>query len=204
MAYHFELDSSGDSPSNHELAHILKIARREALSRGANAHEADEVAQKVMIKMWRTWRCLHVVRARLRGTQRWEGYIRISARNVHIDLIRQHQRRMSREDRYLDHPSISLGSRPNVMRPVPPNTSEAESYLGREHLVGLIEHLPEKQREVALAIFVNELSIAEVAEQLGLQQQSVRKRLRKAQQIIKAELREVLTDDHEQQDDTPH
>lgn len=186
MAYRFTTDPpSGDSPSNRDLEVILKLARQEALARGANAHEADDVAQQVMIRLWRTWREPHVVRARLRGEKRWHGYVRSAARNVHIDEIRKYQRRIGREDRYVDHPAATLPARPHVVRPVPPHPFEAEAYLGRELLVGLLDDLPQKQREVALAVFVNELAIPEVAEQLGLQAQSVRKRLRTAQRTIR-------------------
>ncbi len=190
MAYHFTTDPpSGESPSNRELAEILKLARQEALNRGANTHEADDVAQQVMVKLWRTWRKPHVVQARLRGEKRWHGYIRQAAKNVHIDEIRKHQRRINREDHYVDRPTGTLPTRPYVVRPVPPHPLEAEAYLGRALLVALFDELPEKQREVALAVFVNELGINEVAEQLGLQAQSVRKRLRTAQRLIQ----QVLT-----------
>ena len=186
MAYHFTTDPpSGDSPSNRELALILKLARREALNRGANPHEADDVAQQVMVKLWRTWRRPHVVQARLRGEKRWHGYIRQAARNVHIDEIRKHRRRINREDHYVDRLTVTLPARPHVVRPVPPHPFEAEAYLGRRLLVELLDDLPCKQREVALAVFVNELPIPEVAEQLGLQAQSVRKRLRTAQSLIR-------------------
>ncbi len=190
MAYHFTTDPpSGESPSNRELADILKLARQEALNRGANTHEADDVAQQVMVKLWRTWQKPHVVRARLRGGKRWHGYIRQAAKNIHIDEIRKHQRRINREDHYVDRPTGTLPTRPHVVRPVPHHPFEAEAYLGRALLIGLFDELPKKQREVALAVFVNELGIKEVAEQLGLQAQSVRKRLRTAQGLIQ----QVLT-----------
>ena len=42
-------------PIEDELDSILAVARGRALSLGANSHEADEVAQLTVYKVWRKW-----------------------------------------------------------------------------------------------------------------------------------------------------
>ena len=171
-----------------ELARILLIARAAALAVGASEHEAQEVAQTTAVKLWEKWGSHHVRRARRWDRDRWESYIRTAARNRHYDLVRGHQRRIDRQRRAADptrageHPAHAGG--PNPMEGI-------ETFLARTAIAQEIDRLPAGQRQVAARIYLEDRSIAEVALELQIQPQSVRKRLKAA----RAALRRALGED---------
>ncbi len=173
-----------------QLAVILMVARRTALSKGANDHEADEVAQATALKLWRKWNTADVRRARSRDSHRWHGYIRSAARNVYYDCIRSHQRRLAREGRAAECHSMRPSSS-NGEWAAPPSPSEIEAYLARALIAEEILKLPRQQRAAAIRVFIKEMTIAEVAEELGIQAQSVRKNLRAAKETLQARLAEA-------------
>lgn len=168
----------------NELARILSIARTTALAIGANDHEADEVAQTTAVKLWEKWHTEHVQRALTWNQKRWEGYIRQAARNVHYDLVRGHQRRISRQCRAAGQ--SPLGTNDHDVADASASPAEIEAYLGRALLAEEILKLPNRQRQVAARVCLEEMSIAEVAGDLNIQAQSVRKHLHLAREALRS------------------
>jgi RNA polymerase sigma factor (sigma-70 family) len=182
------IDSDG-SIEEH-LDTIFSVARATARSLGGNDYEADEVAQLTAYKLWCRRADPRVVDLLTIGGARWRGYIRQTARNTHIDLIRQHQRRLARQQRAEE----GRTGRPFVegdaaLVPVP--VGDVEEWIARQVIADEIELLPTQQRRVARRIFLLELSVAEVAEELQLQQQTVRKHARAARQWLRNRLSEA-------------
>ena len=180
---------TGDHPEQ-ELRRILNIARATALAVGANDHEADEVAQTTAVKLWEKWQTDHIRRARQRGGERWEGYVRRAARNVHYDLVRSHRRRIDRQHRaaapaWASVESLRAGSA------VPTSPEQIEAHLARSLIAEEILKLPTRQRQVAARICLEEMTVAEVALDLDIQSQSVRKHLRRARAALQERLIEL-------------
>ncbi len=183
---------TGDRPEL-ELKRILTVARAAALAVGANDHEADEVAQTTAVKLWSKWQTEHIRRARRRGRERWEGYVRRAARNVHYDLVRSHQRRIDRQHRAANLACASIESL-RLGLAVPASPEQIEAHLGRSMIAEEIMRLPTRQRQVAARICLEEMTVSEVALDLNIQPQSVRKHLRRARRTLQVRLSEF--DDH--------
>ncbi|MEM9561597.1 MAG: sigma-70 family RNA polymerase sigma factor [Actinomycetota bacterium] len=169
---------------------IFETARATARSKGANRYEADEVAQLTAYKLWRRWDNDHKLAAlREIGGARWRGYIRETARNTHIDLIREHQRRIARQhrahERRTGQPAADERTGTSLVR-----VDNVEAWLARASIAELIMELPTQQRKVAARMFILEMSAREVGEELGLEAQTVRKHARAAREALQARLAE--------------
>ncbi|MGI9596956.1 MAG: RNA polymerase sigma factor [Acidimicrobiales bacterium] len=175
-----------------ELARILSIARATALAIGASEHEADEVAQTTAVKLWMKWEADHVQRAMSWDRRRWESYVRRAAKNVHFDLVRGHQRRISRQCRAADQSPFGPHDY-EVTYAVPASPSEIEAHLARAMIAEEIMKLPSRQRQVAARMCLEEMSVAEVAADLNIQAQSVRKHLKLARAALRKRLSDLET-----------
>lgn len=168
---------------------IFAVARATARALKANTYEADEVAQLTAYKLWRHWEDPKVVALRGIGGSRWRGYIRQTARNTHYDLIRQHQRRLARqlraEERRTGRPVTTDGG--GLVRIA---VEDIEAWIARQLLTQEIELLPPQQRRVAARLFLLEMSTREIAAELDLQEQTVRKHARAARETLRLRLAE--------------
>jgi RNA polymerase sigma factor (sigma-70 family) len=183
-------DPSSSEPTDTDLELILAVAKSVARAKGANHHEADEVAQSTVVKLWQKWQHQSVLAARGRPDGQWVAYVRTTARNVYIDRIRGHQRRINRQTRAsVIHPGNTVTT-PNGWQ-IPAIPEVAEWAVGRSFIVEQIRALPPKQRVVAEGIFLRELTVSELADELGVQPQLVRKHLRKAKQLLQDWLSEA-------------
>jgi len=171
-------------PSDEELAYVLTIAKTAARRFGAAPHEVDEVAQRTAVKLWHRWEhpTVHAVRSKL-GLS-WDAYIRRTARNVHLDLIRSHHRRLERNTKASPIRVSNTHPRPGTVTQAPQTTDGVTAYIARQTIVDRIDALPAKQRLVARLVILNELTPREAAEVLGMQPQSVRKHLRAAKEAL--------------------
>lgn len=177
-----------EQPTAQDLQLILDVAKLKALSLGANTCEADEVAQATAIRFFEKWNTRSIRVARARSRNRWEAYIRRVARNIQWDLIRSHQRRLARETKVAGR-NIPVVHRNGTIS-APETPAGVDSYMARAAIAQIIMELPPKQRAVAVRLCIDELSVNEVAEELGLQPQSVRKNMRAAREAIKKALEE--------------
>lgn len=177
-----------EQPTAEDLQRILLVARQKALSLGANVHEADEVSQETALRLYLKWNSRSVKRARARSDVRWDAFVRRVARNMQWDLIKSHQRRLARQTKALGRDVPIVHKNGAISAPASP--SGIDGYMARADIAEIIMNLPRQQRAVAVRICIEEKSVNEVAAELGLQPQSVRKNMRTARQAIKQALEE--------------
>jgi RNA polymerase sigma-70 factor (ECF subfamily) len=156
-----------DSFERFFLAHYDSIVR--SLTMITGDHErASDAAQEAFIKAYARW-------GSLRSYDLPEAWVRRVAINRCRDTHRSDRRRADRE-------------RPDV---APPTSSPADGVVGRTIAVQLVQHLPPRQRTVAVLFYLDDLSIEEIARTLGLRVGTVKFHLSKARH----RLREVLLRD---------
>ena len=149
------------------LSHYDSIVR--SLTMITGDHErASDAAQEAFIKAYARW-------GSLRSYDLPEAWVRRVAINRCRDTHRSDRRRADRE-------------RPDV---APPTSSPADGVVGRTIAVQLVQHLPPRQRTVAVLFYLDDLSIEEIARTLGLRVGTVKFHLSKARH----RLREVLLRD---------
>ncbi|MEM7273154.1 MAG: sigma-70 family RNA polymerase sigma factor [Actinomycetota bacterium] len=176
-------------PTSEDLRQILDVARNKARAMGANTHESDDVAQLTALKLFLKWRSDPVVKARRFDDARWEAYIRSVARNVYKDEIKRHLRMRSRQTRAAGRDVPIMNQTGQIS--APRSSNGVEAYLARALLAEEIMNLPQRQRAVAVRLCIEEKSIAEVAEELGLKEQSVRKHMRIAREMLRDRLSDI-------------
>lgn len=179
-----------DSIEDH-LDIILDTAKATARRLGTNPYEADEVAQLTAYKLWRRWDSDPKMAAlRHIGGHRWRGYIRETARNTYVDLVREHQRRLARQQRAHERQTgqTAVEDRPGTTWV---RIDNVEQWLARAAVAELILDLPPQQRRVATRMFLLEMSAREIAIELGLEAQTVRKHARAARETLRIRLTEA-------------
>ncbi len=177
-------------PTDKDLELILAVAKSTARAKGANHYEADEVAQSVVVKLWAKWDLPKIRQARGRPDDQWIAYIRTTARNLYIDRIRAHQRLIARQTRASTIHDGNTVTSSNGWQ-VPATPSMAEGLVARWTIADEIRTLPSKQRAVAEAIFLRELTVKELAAEMNVQTQLIRKHLRRAKQTLRDRLTEA-------------
>lgn len=73
-----------------------------------------------------------------------------------------------------------------------PTNEYSDSFVDRQLIMNEVSKLPSKYREVILLYYYQELSIAEVAMVLHINESTVKSRLSRAKKKLKPELKEVL------------
>lgn len=182
-------DSRDDRIEDH-LDLIFETAKAKAHQLGTNTYEADEVAQLTTYKLWRRWEDSKVVTLRRIGGARWKGYIRQVAKNTYVDEVRQHQRRIARQQRAYEgrvvHQATWVdGEISHAM------VNNIEASLARDMIVEEILTLPTQQQKVAARMFLLEMTAREIAEELGLEAQTVRKHARAARETLRIRITEA-------------
>lgn len=145
-----------------------------ALRGGASAQDADEIAQDVMVSVWRRAASYRPERAAV------STWIYAIARNRRIDLIRRTRRPAPDPNDPLFQPD----PQPDALRGLAAIEREARLRAG-------LAALGPEQREVLVAAFFDGLSHGEVAERLGLPLGTVKSRIR----LAFGHLRGLLGDD---------
>ena len=156
--------------------HIFPIRHklfRFALRITGNAHEAEDVVQEVMEKVWKS-------SAEQSGTvQNWEAWCMTLTRNRSLDKARSQNLRRTA-------PLDGLNERSNGA------TNQANTLENRDladQVKKMMQELPEKQRLVMHLRDIEELSYDEIAEVLNISLDQVKVNLHRARKTI----REVLT-----------
>lgn len=141
---------------------------------GAAAHDADELAQEVMVAVWRAAASYDPVKA---APSTWIFAI---ARNRRIDMIRRARRPEPDPEDPLFQPDPA------------PDGLAALDMVERERMVrAVLADLPEEQRAVLVAAFYDGLTHAEIAARTGLPLGTVKSRIR----LAFGHLRGALGDD---------
>ncbi len=182
-------DSRDDRIEDH-LDLIFETARAKAHQLGTNTFEADEVAQLTAYKLWRRWKDPKVIALRRIGGSRWRGYIREVAKNAYVDQVRQHQRRLARQQKAYE---CRVGHRATWVdgQIAQVWVNNIEASLARDLIVEEILKLPPQQQKVAVRMFLLEMSAREIAEELGLEAQTVRKHARSARETLRTRILEA-------------
>jgi RNA polymerase sigma-70 factor (family 1) len=131
--------------------------------------EAQDITTETFIKLWR-------LKENFESLSNIRAFLYVTSRNACIDHLRllQKQRSAHQEILYLERE----GDMKNEMI-----TAEALSVLSLK-----IKALPRKCREIVELIYVNNLSTAEVAAQMGISNQNVLKQKARAISIIRSAL----------------
>ncbi len=145
---------------------------------GATAHDADEIAQEVMVSVWRRAATFDPARA---AASTW---IYAIARNRRIDTIR----RASRPAPDPEDPLFQSDPAPDGMTLL--SQAEREAMV-RESL----STLPQEQRHVLVLSFYDGLSHGDIAERLGLPLGTVKSRIRLAFRHLRGALGEDLAEE---------
>jgi RNA polymerase sigma-70 factor (ECF subfamily) len=130
-----------------------------------SAADAEDVVQEAFVKFWRR---NHDISNR--------GLLYATVRSVALDLIRRDSRRARREATALSDADQSV-----------PPAFDLEDDSQRALVAGL-DLLPSEQREVLVMKIWNELTFAEIAEAIGISQNTVASRYRYALAALKKNL----------------
>ncbi len=183
-------------PTDSQLAEIFDLARRTALANGTDYGDADEVAQRVTVKLWEHWSAIHIQQAHARGPGGWRSYVIVSARNGVRDLARAENRLVARELRALTSAGMTAAPshRPGVIGVEAADAAEIEALLGRQVIADEVRRLSGRRRQVATWVLLLEMSIGETAEALNLAPRTVRQHLQNAKKELAKRIRSQMTD----------
>ena len=111
----------------------------------------------------------------LRSAEAMGGWLRQIAHNVCIDMIRRQ--------------SVRKTSTADVQNLVGSSNSESSTSRDqREHLIGLIDALPQSLREIVFLHYYEQMTYDEMAEWLNVARSTVNERLSKARHLLKQQL----------------
>jgi RNA polymerase sigma-70 factor, ECF subfamily len=145
-----------------ELAPGLLLFARQWVRSGA---DAEDVVQEAFVRFWRQKRDIDN-----------RGLLYATVRSVALDVIRRDSRRARREAEAYSDADQSVE---------PQFEADNESQL---LLAGAINRLPHEQREVVVMKIWNELTFAEIAQALGISQNTAASRYRYALATLKKDL----------------
>jgi RNA polymerase sigma-70 factor (ECF subfamily) len=145
-----------------ELAPGLLLFARQWVRSGA---DAEDVVQEAFVRFWRQKRDIDN-----------RGLLYATVRSVALDVIRRDSRRARREAEAYADADQSVE---------PQFAADNESQL---LLAGAINRLPHEQREVLVMKIWNELTFAEIAQALGISQNTAASRYRYALATLKRDL----------------
>lgn len=137
-----------------ELAPALVLFARQWVR---SAADAEDIVQEAFIKFWRTERSIDN-----------RGLLYATVRSVALDAIRRDGRRARRE-------AAVVAEADTHVDPVFELEDESQRALA-----SAIDELPREQREVLVMKIWNELTFAEIAEALGISQNTAASRYRYA------------------------
>ncbi|RHW34804.1 RNA polymerase sigma factor SigW [Neobacillus notoginsengisoli] len=147
-----------------------------------NRHEAEDIAQEAFIRAY-------VNIDSFKQEYKFSTWLYRIATNLCIDRIRK-----KKPDYYLDAEvagteGLTLYSRISSDMPLP--EKEVEMMELHETIQGEILKLPEKYRSVIVLRYIEELSLNEISEILGLPLGTVKTRIHRGREALRKQLRHV-------------
>jgi RNA polymerase sigma-70 factor (ECF subfamily) len=148
-----------------------------------NRAKAEELLQEVFLRVVRS-------KARYQASAKFTTWLYSIARNLSIDA--------SRRARFRDHTSLdaprrgSDGNSAPMVAQLPaqtvPTDEAAEAPTIRKRLAEAVQALPDEQREVFLLRQLSGLSFREIADTVGIPENTVKSRMRYALEKLRGEL----------------
>ncbi len=141
-----------------------------------NKEEAENLTQDVFIKLW-------IKRAKIDIDKSFSGFLFTIARNMTLNQIRSI---VQRQIIIQQHFKKKITSSNN-------STEEQISFNEVKHILGeLIDHLPQKRKEIFLLSREKELSHKEIAELLGISIHTVENQIYKATKTLQKKLNQLF------------
>ncbi len=173
---------SGDRASFEALIRrymgaVYAVALREA----PRQSDAEDVAQEAFVKAFNRL-------AELDDPAAFRGWIRRIAVNLARDVGRRRSRRMELSDHSgePDSPNIDVPSDD------PSISHKFRMQEAREQVIAAIAGLPEDYAQVAAMKYIENLDYEEMADRLGLRREALRKRLHRANLMLRKALRHAF------------
>jgi RNA polymerase sigma-70 factor (sigma-E family) len=126
-------------------------------------HTADDLVSITLTRLYRTW-------TRVRRTENLDAYVRAMLTNAFLDEGRRPWRREEATTTPPDRPDAS---------PYP-------AIVDRAELADLLTALPRRQRAVVVLRFYCDMSVAEVAQLLGVSEGTVKSQAARGLEILRA------------------
>lgn len=137
-----------------------------------NENDAEEIVQEVFVKIWES-------RHKLGSCKLFNSYIFTIAYNHSISLIRK----KINNKKYLEYLKYS-----SVINATPSGISEIESNELSDQVERLIEKLPERQKQIYRLHREKGFTYPEIANQLGISQNTVENHMAKALKYLRRNL----------------
>ncbi|WEK34357.1 MAG: sigma-70 family RNA polymerase sigma factor [Candidatus Pseudobacter hemicellulosilyticus] len=134
-----------------------------------SVEDPEEIIQDIFLKLW-------IKRESLRAVRSFEQYLFRMARNRVLDLHKSHKARSRRETAQAANPAITGAAQ------------ELEYKEFYRYALQAIARLPERQRQIYELNVFQDLSLDEIAAQLGLSKSVVIKQLYLANRTVRSEM----------------
>lgn len=150
---------------------MYRFAKRFVLS----SDEAEDVVQDLMMKFWQK-------KEELATFGNIRSYAMRSVKNECLNRLKHHDVKMGFADFQLHRSELY----------------QMETNNMKEHILGFIRQLPEKQKAVIHLRDVEEYDISEIAETLDMEENAVRVNLMRARQKIKEQITQLINYENRQ------
>lgn len=150
---------------------MYRFAKRFVLS----SDEAEDVVQDLMMKFWQK-------KEELATFGNIRSYAMRSVKNECLNRLKHHDVKMGFADFQLHRSELY----------------QMETNNMKEHILGFIRQLPEKQKAVIHLRDVEEYDISEIAETLDMEENAVRVNLMRARQKIKEQITQLMNYENRQ------
>ncbi|RXM52372.1 MULTISPECIES: RNA polymerase sigma factor [unclassified Chryseobacterium] len=145
---------------------MYRFAKRFVMS----SDEAEDVVQDIMMKFWQK-------RDELEQFGNLKSYALKSVRNECLNRLKHHDVRIGFADMQLHRSELYSMEVDNL----------------KEHIVGFINQLPEKQKLVIHLKDVEEYDVSEISEMLEMEENAVRVNLMRARQKVKEQISQLMS-----------
>ncbi|MFZ3590288.1 RNA polymerase sigma factor SigW [Bacillus sp. DJP31] len=174
---------NGDQNAFSEIVELYKDKVYQLCYRMlGNSHEAEDIAQEAFIRAYINIESFHI-------DKKFSTWLYRIATNLAIDRIRK-----KKPDYYLDAEvtgTEGLTMYSQVAADVPLPEEEVESLELQQSVQIQILRLPEKYRAVIVLKYIEELSLKEISEVLGLPISTIKTRIHRGREALRKQLREV-------------
>lgn len=150
-----------------------RMLYRVAFSLTGNVLDAEDLLQDTFMRMWQK-------REQLTSALVNEAYLIIMMRNLHLDRLR-----VKTLDTSIPLESVCMASDPN--RPDDKAERQNEAFLMKE----LIEHLPQKEKDIIRMYLLEELSYEEMEASTGMKQGNLRQIVLRTRNKLKEQFTKI-------------